>query len=245
MSNPQRVALVTGASRGIGAAIAERLGQDGLAVVVAFSGDEEGARAVVRRIEAAGGRALASRVDIRDASAVQAVFDATEKAFGGLDVLVNNAGVMELGRIDEMTDDTFSRQLSVNLMGSFHAMREASRRLRRGGSIVNLSSSVVRLLQPTYGPYAATKAAIEALTMVLARELRGRDITVNALAPGPTATELFLKGKPPAVVEQLTKAPPLERLGTPEDIARAVSFLAGPDGRWVNGQVLRANGGLV
>ena len=162
-----------------------------------------------------------------------------------MDVLVNNAGIMTLATIAEADDAAFDRQIAVNLKGSFNTMREAAARLRAGGRIINFSSSVVGLLQPTYGVYAATKAAVEAMTAVLAKELRGRSITVNAVAPGPTATDLFLKGKPPELVDRLAKMAPLERLGEPADIAAVVSFLAGPDGAWVNGQVLRANGGIV
>ncbi len=160
-------------------------------------------------------------------------------------MLVNNAGIMTLATIAEAEDTAFDRQIAVNLKGSFNTMREAAARLRAGGRIINFSSSVVGLLQPTYGVYAATKAAVEAMTAVLAKELRGRSITVNAVAPGPTATDLFLKGKPPELVDRLAKMAPLERLGEPADIAAVVSFLAGPDGAWVNGQVLRANGGII
>ena len=160
-------------------------------------------------------------------------------------MLVNNAGIMTLATIAEADDAAFDRQIAVNLKGSFNTMREAASRLRAGGRIINFSSSVVGLLQPTYGVYAATKAAVEAMTAVLAKELRGRSITVNAVAPGPTATDLFLKGKPPELVDRLAKMAPLERLGEPADIAAVVSFLAGPDGAWVNGQVLRANGGII
>jgi 3-oxoacyl-[acyl-carrier protein] reductase len=240
-----RVAIVTGASRGIGAAIAERLARDDLAVIVNYAGRAADAAALVARIEQAGGRALPVQADVSDPLAVAAMFDTAQATFGGVDVLVNNAGIMMLATLAEGDDALIDRQLAVNLKGSINTMREAARRLRDGGRIINLSSSVVGLRQPTYGVYAATKAGIEVLSHVLAKELRGRGITVNAVAPGPTATELFLDGKPPEVVDQLAKLAPLERLGQPEDIAGVVSFLAGPDGAWVNGQVLRANGGIV
>lgn len=241
----RRVAVVTGASRGIGAAIARRLAEDGLAVVVNYAGNAAAAEAVVAEIAEAGGRAVACRADIARTEDVTGLFDAAIAAFGRVDVVVNNAGVMTLGPIADMTDEVFDRMIAINLRGSFNVMRAAAGRLGEGGRIVNLSSSVVGLLQPGYGPYAGTKAAIEAMTMVLARELRGRGITVNAVAPGPTATDLFLDGKSPELVDRLAKLSPLERLGTPEDIAAAVAFLAGPDGVWIDGQTLRANGGVV
>ena len=240
-----KIALVTGASRGIGAAIAERLAGDGFTVVINYSGDSAPAEALARKIEGKGGRALTAKADVGDPKAVRQMFEAAAAAFGGVDVLVNNAGIMALSTIADAEDAAFDRQIAVNLRGSFNTLREAAARLRKGGRIVNLSSSVVGLLQPTYGIYAATKAAIEAMTSVLAKELRGRDITVNAIAPGPTATDLFLNGKPRELVDRLAKLAPLERLGRPEDIAAAVAFLAGPDGAWINGQTLRANGGII
>src|SRR6185503_10500864 len=203
------------------------------------------AEALVAKIEAASGRAVAAQADVADPAAVARMFDAAESAFGGIDVLVNNAGIMRLATLAEGDDALFDSQIAINLKGSFNTMREAARRLRAGGRIINLSSSVVGLYQPTYGVYAATKAGVEAMTHILAKELRGRSITVNAIAPGPTATSLFLDGKPQAVIDTLTKLAPLERLGQPQDIASAVAFLAGPDGAWINGQVLRANGGII
>jgi 3-oxoacyl-[acyl-carrier protein] reductase len=240
-----KVVLVTGSSRGIGAAIAERLASDGFAVVVNYVGDVAAAEALVGKIDGSGGRALAIKADVRDPAAVRAMFDTTEAKLGGIDVLVNNAGIMPLANIADMDDATFDRTLAINLKGTFNTLREAAKRLRSGGRIINISSSVVKLLQPTYGVYAATKAGVEAMTSVLTKELRGRNITVNTVAPGPTSTELFFNGKPQAVIDHLTKLSPLERLGQPEDIARVVSFFAGPDGAWVNGQVLRANGGVI
>jgi 3-oxoacyl-[acyl-carrier protein] reductase len=245
MTKQDKVAIVTGASRGIGAAVAERLAGDGFAVVINYSGDSAPAEALAHAIEGKGGRALTAKADVSDQKAVRGLFDAAEAAFGGVDVLVNNAGIMALSKIAETDDATFERHMNVNLKGTFNTLREAASRLRAGGRIINFSSSVVGLLQPTYGIYAATKAAVEALTAILAKELRGRKITVNAIAPGPTATDLFLKGKPQDVVDHLAKLAPLERLGQPEDIAAAVAFLAGPDGGWINGQTLRANGGII
>jgi 3-oxoacyl-[acyl-carrier protein] reductase len=240
-----KVALVTGASRGIGSAIAERLGRDGFTVIVNYSGSAAEAEALVGKIGANGGRALAVKADVSDARAVREMFDTTTTTFGGVDVLVNNAGIMALGNIADFEDAAFDRQIAVNLKGTFNTLREAAKRLRSGGRIINFSSSVVGLLQPTYAVYAATKAGVEAMTSVLAKELRGRNITVNAVAPGPTATELFLKGKPQAAIDHLSNLAPLARLGQPADIAAVVAFLAGPDGAWINGQTLRANGGII
>lgn len=240
-----KVAIVTGASRGIGAAIAERLARDGFTVVINYAGNAEAAEALARRIEQAGGHAISAQADVADPAAVRRMFDAAETAYGGVDVLVNNAGIMQLARIADADDALFDRTVAVNLKGSFNTLREAAKRLRDGGRIINFSTSVVGTRLESYGVYTATKAAVEALTGILAKELRGRGISVNAVAPGPTATDLFFNGKSPELVDRLAKAAPLERLGTPEDIANVVSFLAGPQGGWVNGQVLRANGGLV
>ena len=240
-----KVALVTGASRGIGAAIAERLGRDGFAVVVGYAGKVKEAEAVVARITAAGAKAVTVQADVADPAAVGRMFDATEAAFGGIDVVVNSAGLMKLAPLAETTDALFDSHVAVNLKGAFNVLREATRRVRAGGRIITMSSSMVGIRQPTYAVYAATKAGVEAMTHIVARELRGRGVTVNAVAPGPTATELFLDGKPEAVIENFRKLAPLERLGQPDDVAGVVSFLAGPDGSWVNGQVLRANGGVI
>jgi 3-oxoacyl-[acyl-carrier protein] reductase len=240
-----KVAIVTGGAGGIGAAVCERLARDGFNVVVNYGGNAAPAEALAARIEAAGGRAITAQADISDPGQVARMFASAETAFGGIDVLVNNAGIMHLATIQDATDDQFDRQIRVNLKGTFNTLREAARRLRDGGRIVNVSSSITSRLVPTYGVYAGAKAAVEAMTSILAKELRGRNITVNAIAPGPTATKLFLDGKPQEVVDELAKMAPLERLGQPEDIADAVAFLAGPDGGWINGQTLRANGGII
>jgi 3-oxoacyl-[acyl-carrier protein] reductase len=240
-----KIAIVTGASRGIGAAVAERLASDGFTVVINYSGDTKSAEALARKIEGKGGRALTAKADVSDPNAVRSMFDAAEAAFGGVDVLVSNAGIMKLAKIADSDDALFDQQIAVNLKGTFNALREAAKRLRDGGRVVNFSTSVVGGKLESYGVYAATKAAVETLTAILSKELRGRSITVNAVAPGPTATDLFLNGKSPELIERMAKMNPLERLGTPEDIASAVAFLVGPDGAWINGQVLRANGGMV
>lgn len=240
-----RTAIVTGGSKGIGAAIARRLAQDGFATVVNYARDAGSAAEVVAKIEAAGGAALAVPADIGRPEAMAGLFDAAEAAFGPVSVLVNNAGIMTLGAIGETDDEAFERQIAINLGGSFRGMREAARRLSDGGRIINFSSSVVGLYQPGYGVYAATKAAVEALTHILAKEAAKRGITVNAVAPGPVETELFLSGKSEAQLSAIAGMNPFGRLGTPQDIAGVVAFLAGPDSAWINGQIIRANGGVV
>jgi len=241
----RRVALVTGASRGIGAAVAQRLAADGYAVAVNYAGNEAAANATVAAIEAAGGRALAVRADVASAADVRAMFAKIEATLGQVDVLVNNAGVLPYVTIAETSDEVFERTMAINVTGTFNTMREAAARMPDGGRIINFSTSVLHMAPPTYGVYVATKGAVEALTRVFAKELRGRRINCNAVAPGPVATELFLNGKSDALIEQIAQQAPLQRLGQPDDIAGVVAFLAGPDGGWVNGQVLRANGGLA
>jgi 3-oxoacyl-[acyl-carrier protein] reductase len=225
--------------------VAERLASDGFAVIINYSSDARSAETLERKIKDNGGRALAAKADVSNPNAVRDMFDAAERAFGGVDVLINNAGIMKLAKIADSDDALFDQQIAINLKGSFIAMREAAKRLRDGGRIVNFSTSVVGTRLETYGVYAATKSAVETMTAILSKELRGRNITVNAVAPGPVATELFLSGKSPELIDRLAKMNPMERLGTPEDIASAVAFLVGPDGGWINGQVLRANGGMV
>lgn len=241
----QRAAIVTGGSRGIGAAIARRLARDGIAVAINYASGQAAADALVAEIEAAGGRAIAVQADLADPATPARLFDAAEHAFGGIDILVNNAAVMELGPLAEMTDAAFARQMSINVESVFRSLREAAQRLRDGGRIVNFSSSVIGLYQPGYGVYAATKAAVEAMTHILAKELGRRRITVNAVAPGPVETRLFLEGKSEQQVRAIAGMNPFGRLGQPDDIAGIVAFLAGGDSGWVNGQIVRANGGVV
>ncbi|AVR95945.1 SDR family oxidoreductase [Pseudoduganella armeniaca] len=246
MQDQQPVAIVTGASRGIGAAIARRLADDGYAIVVNYAGRAADAEEIVSQIVAGGGSAIAVQADVADSAAVARLFDAVLERFGRVDVLVNNAGVMpaQLPRLADTDDAAFDWMVGVNLKGTFNTLRVAATRLAQGGRIVNLSTSLVGLAMPGYAVYAATKAAVETMTNILAKELRGREIRVNAVAPGPTATELFLNGKSDEQVQRLAQMAPLERLGQPDDIADAVAFLARPGG-WVNGQTLRANGGVV
>jgi 3-oxoacyl-[acyl-carrier protein] reductase len=241
----KRVAIVIGGSGGIGGAIARRLAADGMSVVVHYSGSAERAKELVDSIAAAGGAAAAVPGDVADATEMASLFDAAEEHFGGIDVVVNTAGIMLLAPLAEMDLEAFDRMHRVNVRGTFVVSQLVARRLRRGGALINFSTSITRMQQPTYGAYAATKGAVEAMTLILARELRGRDITVNTLAPGPTATPLFLEGKSEQLVNQIAAISPLERLGTPDDITQSVAFLAGFSGRWVNGQVLFANGGVA
>ena len=241
---PTRVALITGGSGGIGRAVAERLAQDGIAVGVHYAGNKSRADETVAAITAAGGRAIPVGGDVADEQEMAAAFDAVEAEFGGIDVVVNTAGIMVLSPIATMNLDDLDRMHRTNIRGTFVVSQQAARRVRSGGAIINFSTTVTRTKFPTYGGYVASKAAVEAMTLVLARELRGKDITVNTVAPGPTATSLFLDGKDEATVQNLAKAAPLERLGAPDDITESVAFLAGP-ARWINGQVLFANGGLA
>lgn len=244
MTSTTRTAIVTGGSRGIGAATAARLAANGMAVVVVYRDGTDEADEVVAGITQAGGHAIAVQGDVADEADVAAMFDATEAAFGGVDVVVHAAGIMRLSPLADTDLDTFDAIQRVNLRGTFLVMQQAARRLRDGGSIVALSTSVIGLALPTYAAYAASKGAVEAMIPILTKELRGRDINVNAVAPGPTATALFLDGKDEQTIQRLASAPPMERLGTPEDTAQTVAFLTGP-GHWVNGQILRANGGIV
>jgi 3-oxoacyl-[acyl-carrier protein] reductase len=239
-----RVALITGGSGGIGKAAAERLAHDGMAVAVHYAGNKTNADDTVAAIEAAGGAAIAVGGDVADENQMAAVFDAAEAAFGGLDVVVNTAGIMPLAPLVELDLDTLDRIYRTNIRGTFVVSQQAARRVRSGGAIINFSSSVTKLAIPRYSAYAASKGAVEAMTLTLAKELRGRDITVNTVAPGPTATPLYFQGKDEATIQAAAKAAPLERLGVPGDAAEVVAFLAGP-ARWLNGQIIYVNGGII
>jgi 3-oxoacyl-[acyl-carrier protein] reductase len=241
----RKTAIVTGASRGIGRAIALRLAADGFGVVINYAGNTAKAEEVVNEITSLGGRALAIQADVANPDDVKQLFEKTIKAFGQIDVVVNNAGIMTLSPITKGDVETFDKVISTNLRGTFLVLSQAAQQVAEGGRIIAFSSSVLAKSFPTYGPYVASKAGVEGLVHVLANELRGHKITVNVVAPGPVATELFLGDKTEEQIAQLSKLAPLERLGQPSDIASVVSFLAGPDGAWVNSQVLRANGGFA
>lgn len=246
MSNQaQKVALVTGASRGIGTQIARQLAADGFAVAINYASSAAEAEKLVAELRAEGARVTAIQADMAQPEQVRELFVQCEQQLGGLDVLVNNAGIMQTTPLAETSDELFARTFAVNVQGVFGCLREAAQRMNDGGRIINLSTSALALKMPGYAVYNASKAAVEAMTQVLAKELRGRQITVNAVAPGPVETELFLEGKTVEMVQRLAHMSPLERLGQPEDIAAVVSFLVGPQGGWVNGQILRANGGIA
>ena len=241
----RKTAIVTGASRGIGRTIALRLVADGFGVVVNYAGNAAKAEEVVSEITRTGGRAVAIQADVAKSEDVKQLFEKTIKAFGQIDVVVNNAGIMPFSPIVKGDAETFDKVIATNLRGTFLVLAQAAQHVAEGGRIIAFSSSVLAKSFPTYGPYIASKAGVEGLVHVLANELRGHKITVNAVAPGPVATELFLGDKTEEQIAQLSKLAPLERLGEPSDIASVVSFLAGPDGAWVNSQVLRANGGFA
>lgn len=243
----QKTAIVTGASRGIGAAIAKRLSADGFAIMVNYFHRQEQAEAVVQEIRGKGGEAISVQGDISKTQDVESLFDRAEKTYGGVDVLINNAGVIgpKPTNIADTDDELYDKVFNVNTRGTFLTLRQAARRLRNDGHIVNLSSSVIGIAMPGYAIYSGAKMAVEIFTNIMAKELRGRNITVNAIAPGPTATNLFYQGKSAELIEKFAHQAPLERLGQPDDVASAVAFLVSPEGSWVNGQILRVNGGIV
>lgn len=240
----RRVAIVTGGSRGIGRGCVEQLAEDGFAVVVGYATRTSEAEEAVAAVRARGSEALAVSADVGDEHTVAALFDAAEERFGGVDAVVHAAARMTLAPLADFDLRDLDEMLRTNVRGTYVVSQQAVRRLRPGGSLVNFSSSVIGRALPNYTGYAGSKGAVEAMTFILAHELRGRDVNVNAVAPGTTGTAMFLDGKTDEQIEFFTKAVPLERLGTPSDIARAVSFLVSPAGHWVNGQTIRVNGGL-
>jgi 3-oxoacyl-[acyl-carrier protein] reductase len=241
----KKSAIVTGASRGIGRAVANRLAKDGFAVVVNYVSNAAEAAEVVAEIKTNGGEAVAIKADVGNAADVEQLFAEAIKKFHCVDVVVNNSGIMPLSPIGKGDVEAFDKVIATNLRGTFLVFAQAAQHVSSGGRIIAFSSSVLAKSFPSYGPYIASKAGVEGLVHVLANELRGRNVTVNAVAPGPIATELFLNGKSDAQIAEFTKMAPLERMGQPGDIANLVSFLAGPDGGWINSQVLRANGGFA
>jgi 3-oxoacyl-[acyl-carrier protein] reductase len=240
-----RLAIVTGGSRGIGRSVVQRLADDGYHIVIGYASNQDEAAAAVAEAASRGAKAVAVAADVGDEHAVARLFDQAEQAYGGIDVVVNAAGVMSLAPLADFDLAVLDRMFHTNIRGTFVVDQQAARRVRPGGAIINFSSSVLGRVLPAYTGYAASKAAVEAMTFILAHELRGRDITVNAVAPGPTATDLFLEGKDEELLGRLANAVPLERLGVPDDIAPVVAFLASPAGHWINGQTVRVNGGII
>ena len=240
-----KVALVTGGAKGIGASIVEKLTANNVAVVVNYASSSDAANELVDKIKSKGGQAIAVKADVSKPEQSKMLFDTALMKFGKVDVLVNNAGVMALSPLADTSDEDFNKQFDVNMKGVFNMLRLASTQLHEGGSIINLSTSVVGLKLERYGVYAATKSAVETMSAILSKELRGKNISVNCVAPGPTETDLFTEGKSQEFIDKLANMSPMERLGQPEDIANVVNFLASDEGHWVNGQVLRANGGVI
>ena len=241
----RKTAVVTGASGGIGKAISLRLAADGFNVVLQYAGNADSVKEIIRLIEAAASKAIGVSGDVSKEKDVASLFKEARSAFDTVDVVVHSAGIMPLSPIADNDVDLFDKVIATNLRGSFLVLAQAAKHIAQGGRIMAVSSSVIAKSTPTYGAYIASKAGVEGLVKVLAAEMRGRQVSVNAIAPGPVATPLFLEGKSKEQIEQLSKIAPFERLGQPEDIARVVSFLAGPDGGWVNAQVVRANGGFA
>jgi 3-oxoacyl-[acyl-carrier protein] reductase len=241
----EKVILVTGASRGIGAVVAQKLANAGAKVIVNYAGGKEAADQTVEAIKQNGGDAIAIQADVSKTEDVKNMFDAAIAHYGKIDVLVNNAGIMITKLLKDTTDEDFERQFSINVKGTFNTMREAATRLADNGSIINFSSTTTRLMMPTYSTYVASKAAVEQLTRVFAKEVGARGINVNSVSPGPTNTELFTKGKPQEVIDRLASLSAFNRIGEPEDTAKVVAFLAGDDAKWISGQNIGANGGMA
>jgi len=239
-----KVILVTGSSKGIGAAVAKKLAGAGAKVIVNYAGSQADAETVVDSITTNGGEAIAVHADVSKPEQVKDLFDQAIATFGRIDVLVNNAGIMITKFIKDTTDEDFTRQFDINVRGVFNTLREASEKLADNGSIINFSTTVNRLMLPTYGTYVATKAAVEQLTRVFSKEI-GRGINVNSVSPGPTNTELFVNGKPQEVIDRLASMNPFGRIGEPNDIAEIVVFLASDAAKWINAQNIGVNGGMA
>lgn len=245
MTTAKKTALVTGASRGIGRAIAERLAGDGFTVIVNYAGNKASADETVQAIRTRGGEAVAIQADVSSESDVARLFTEAKAVNNQLDVVVHSAGIMPMVKITPAGLAEFDNVISTNLRGAFMVLANAAETLSDGGRIIALSTSVIAKSFPAYGPYIASKAGVEGLVHVLANELRGRNITVNAVAPGPTGTDLFLNGKTEEQIQAIANLAPLGRIGKPDEIASIVATLAGPDGSWVNSQVIRVNGGFA
>jgi 3-oxoacyl-[acyl-carrier protein] reductase len=240
-----KVILVTGASRGIGAAVAVKIADAGAKVIINYASGKEGADMLVEKINANGGDAIALQADVSKAEEVKTLFDNAISHFGRIDVLVNNAGIMITKLIQDTSDEDFTRQFDINVKGVFNTLREAATKLSDNGSIINFSTSVNRIMLPTYATYVATKAAVEQLTRVFSKEVGARGINVNSISPGPTNTELFTKGKPQEVIDRLASLSPFNRIGQPNDIAEVVVFLASDEAKWINAQNIGTNGGMA
>jgi 3-oxoacyl-[acyl-carrier protein] reductase len=240
-----KVVLVTGASRGIGAAIAKKLAGEGAKVIINYAGAQLEAEQTVQAIKDNGGDAIALKADVSKAAEVTALFDAAIAHYGRIDVLINNAGIMITKLLKDTTDDDFTRQFDVNVRGTFNTLREAATKLANNGTVINLSTTLTRVMIPTYATYVATKGAVEQLTRVFAKEVGVRGITVNAVLPGPTNTELFIKGKTQEQIDRLASLNAFNRLGEVDDIAKVVSFLASDDAKWISGQTIGLNGAMA
>jgi 3-oxoacyl-[acyl-carrier protein] reductase len=240
-----KVVLVTGASRGIGAAIAKKLASEGAKIIINYAGAQNEADQTVQAIKDNGGDAIALKADVSKAAEVTALFDAAIAHYGRIDVLINNAGIMITKLLKDTTDDDFTRQFDVNVRGTFNTLREAATKLANNGTVINLSTTLTRVMIPTYATYVATKGAVEQLTRVFAKEVGTRGITVNAVLPGPTNTELFIKGKTQEQIDRLASLNAFNRLGEVDDIAKVVSFLAGDDAKWISGQTIGLNGAMA
>jgi 3-oxoacyl-[acyl-carrier protein] reductase len=241
----EKVAIVTGSSRGIGAEIALRLARAGARVVVNYAHDQQAADEICMAITQTGGKCAAVQADVSNPDDVRRLFDAAIEHFGRIDILVNNAGILIFKKIAEFTDDEFDRILDINLKSIFYTLREAAERLADHGRIINISSTVTRLMLPKYGPYAATKGAVEQLTRIFAREIGERGITVNSVSPGPVFTDMFRAGKTEEDIQRMAALSSLGRIGETDDIAQIVLFLASEEARWITGQNIGANGGII